>query len=394
MAKAWRIPLAAPDLGAEEIAAVTRVLQSGMLSRGPYQEELESAFARYLGRRHAIGVNSGTSGLHLALLAARVAPGDLVLTTPLSFIASSNCILHCRATPVFVDVDPQTGNLDEAQALQAMGDLAGGGTAGRRWLPPLVGRSRRLKAVLPVHLFGQQAPLGAIVDSAGELGVAVIEDACEALGARRQGRLAGGWGDAAVFGFYANKQITMGEGGLVVTDHEDWAERIRHWRNQHPCQPKGGCDRLQAGFSYRLDEMSAALGLTQLKRLESLLAMRREVARLYQDHLGEIEGVELLKPSAGRQSLSWFVYLIRVRRRFRDVLIERLAQEGIPAKVYFPPIHLQEPFRSLLGYREGAFPVAEEWGATALALPFFPRMAPEQVAGVCRTVREVVTSSG
>ncbi|HSR53646.1 MAG TPA: DegT/DnrJ/EryC1/StrS family aminotransferase [Acidobacteriota bacterium] len=391
MERRWKIPLAKADIGPQERRAVESVLRSGTLSRGPHLEELERVFAQYLGRKHGIGLNSGTSGLHASLVAAEVEPGDWVLTTPLSFIASSNCILHAGAIPIFVDVEAASGNWNPELAQEAIHDLTGGSELQRRrWLPPAFrdAREGRLAALLPVHLFGQCSPLEPMMKVAAERGLAVIEDTCEALGARASGRMAGTQGDAAVFGFYANKQMTMGEGGMVVTDHDLWARRIRSLRNQGRQQPNWTRGP-KAGFNYRLDEMSAALGLVQLRRLEELLEKRRQVAGWYLEQLSGLKDVTTLQDPVSDSHLSWFVFIIRTDNEARQRLQETLREERIECRIYFPPIHLQEPFKSLLGYGRGAFPVAEQWGETSLALPFFPQMKPSQVERVCSVVRRV-----
>ncbi|MCS7039742.1 MAG: DegT/DnrJ/EryC1/StrS family aminotransferase, partial [Caldilineales bacterium] len=259
------IPMSSPDLTDAERAAVAAVLTTPFLSIGPQIEAFERAFAAYVGTRHAVGVNSGTSGLHLAVIAAGVGEGDLVITTPFSFIASANCILYERGIPVFVDVDPVTGNLDPEQAIAAAEDLMTGSAAARRWLPPALRESNarpgKLKAILPVHAYGQPADMDPLLTVARHYGLAVIEDACEAIGAEYRHRRAGTLGDAAVFAFYPNKQMTTGEGGMIVTERDDWADLFRSLRNQGRDVFDAWLNHTRLGYNYRLDEMSAALGL-------------------------------------------------------------------------------------------------------------------------------------
>ncbi|MDW8268610.1 MAG: DegT/DnrJ/EryC1/StrS family aminotransferase, partial [Anaerolineae bacterium] len=283
------IPMSSPDLTDAERAAVAAVLTTPFLSIGPQIEAFERAFAAYVGTRHAVGVNSGTSGLHLAVIAAGVGEGDLVITTPFSFIASANCILYERGIPVFVDVDPVTGNLDPEQAIAAAEDLMTGSAAARRWLPPALRESNarpgKLKAILPVHAYGQPADMDPLLTVARHYGLAVIEDACEAIGAEYRHRRAGTLGDAAVFAFYPNKQMTTGEGGMIVTERDDWADLFRSLRNQGRDVFDAWLNHTRLGYNYRLDEMSAALGLAQLQRIEELLSKRARVAAWYTERL-------------------------------------------------------------------------------------------------------------
>lgn len=380
--------MSSPDLTEAERAAVAAVLATPFLSIGPQIEAFERAFAAYVGTRYAVGVNSGTSGLHLAVLAAGVGEGDLVITTPFSFIASANCILYERGIPVFVDVDPVTGNLDPEQAVAAVADLMAGSSAARRWLPPALreGNTRlgALKAILPVHAYGQPAAMDPLVEVARRYGLAVIEDACEAIGAEYRQRRAGTLGDAAVFAFYPNKQMTTGEGGMIVTDRQDWADLFRSLRNQGRDVFDAWLNHTRLGYNYRLDEMSAALGLAQLQRIEELLAKRARVAAWYTERLA---GSEFFQPpvlAADTTRMSWFVYVVRVRPPLsRAEVMRRLAAAGIPSRPYFTPIHLQPFYRQRFGYTPGAFPVTEHLGETSLALPFSGVMSEDQVDRVC-----------
>ncbi|MCX7789171.1 MAG: DegT/DnrJ/EryC1/StrS family aminotransferase, partial [Chloroflexaceae bacterium] len=289
------IPMSSPDLTDAEIAAVTQVLHTPILSIGPQIKAFEHALATQVGVAHAVGVNSGTSGLHLCVIAAGVSDGDLVLTPSFSFIASANCILYERGVPVFVDVEPATGNIDPNLVAEAAADLARGGLAARRWLPPaLRDHARpqgRLKALLPVHAFGQPADMDPILAVARDHGLAVIEDACEAIGSTYKGRAAGAIGDAAVFAFYPNKQMTTGEGGMIVTSHAEWADLFRSLRNQGRDVFDAWLNHTRLGYNYRMDELSAALGLVQVRRLDELLAKRAQVARWYNERLADLEPV-------------------------------------------------------------------------------------------------------
>lgn len=380
--------MSSPDLTEAERAAVAAVLATPFLSIGPQIEAFERAFAAYVGTRHAIGVNSGTSGLHLAVIAAGVGEGDLVITTPFSFIASANCILYERGIPVFVDVDPVTGNLDPEQAVAAVADLMAGSSAARRWLPPALreGHTRlgALKAILPVHAYGQPAAMDPLLAAARRYGLAVIEDACEAIGAEYRQRRAGTLGDVAVFAFYPNKQMTTGEGGMIVTAREDWADLFRSLRNQGRDVFDAWLNHTRLGYNYRLDEMSAALGLAQLQRIEELLDKRARVAAWYTERLAGSEFFQTPMIAADTTRMSWFVYVVRVRPPLRrDEVMRRLAAVGIPSRPYFTPIHLQPFYRQRFGYTSGVFPVTEHLGEVSLALPFSGVMSEDQVDRVC-----------
>ncbi len=388
------IPMSSPDLTDAEVTAVSQVVQSRFLSIGPQIAAFEQAFAAYTGTRHAAGVNSGTSGLHLCIIAAGVNDGDIVITTPFSFIASANCVLYERGIPLFVDVDGRSGTLDPALLAQAVEDIAHERPTAARWLPPALRDSyrpdrTRLKAILPVHAFGQPADMQPILETARRYNLRVIEDACEAPGAEYHQQRAGTLGDAAVFAFYPNKQMTTGEGGMIVTDHAEWDALFRSLRNQGRDTFNAWLDHTRLGYNYRLDEMSAAVGLVQLQRIEELLARREQVARWYNTHLARIELIErpAVVPSTTR--MSWFVYVVRVRPpALRDELMTRLAELGISSRPYFTPIHLQPFYRQRFGYQRGDFAVTERLGDTSLALPFSGVMTEEQVYTVCQALEK------
>jgi perosamine synthetase len=336
----------------------------------------EREFATRLGARHAVAMSSGTAALHVAMIAAGVGEGDLVLTSPFSFIASANSILFERGTPLFVDIDPKTLTMDPAATVEAIESHAPGG---------------RLKAVLPVHIFGRPVEMRDIVEAARRHRIPVIEDACEAIGASADGVLAGRWGDAAAFGFYPNKQMTTGEGGIFLTDREDWATLARSIRNQGRSDDGSWLEHARLGYNYRLDDLSAALGLAQVRRLDELLGRRAAVAARYDALLRDVEGVKPLAPARPGMSLSWFVYVVRLASGLdRDGLMAALAARGIASRPYFPPIHLQPLYRERFGFRPGMFPHAEAAGASLLALPFHGRLADEDVARVCTVLAEEI----
>lgn len=345
-----------------------------------------------------VGVNSGTSGLHLCVIAAGVGDGDLVITTPFSFIASANCVLYERGVPVFIDVDPMTGNIDPHLVASAVADLTRGGAAADRWLPPALRGARRsvgrLRALLPVHAFGQPTDMDPLIDTARNYDLAIIEDACEAIGAAYKERPAGSLGDAAVFAFYPNKQITTGEGGMIVTNREAWAHLFRSLRNQGRDVFDGWLNHTRLGYNYRLDELSAALGLVQLQRLDEILAKRARVAAWYNERLAGVEWIETPRIAPTTTHMSWFVYVVRILPPAqRDTVVRLLAEFGIPSRPYFTPIHLQPFYREQFGYRGGEFPVTEHLGSVSLALPFSSVMTEAQVDAVCEALCDAVRRS-
>jgi dTDP-4-amino-4,6-dideoxygalactose transaminase len=371
------IPMSEPDIGAAERAAVLEVLDGRTLALGPRLQRFEELLAAKVGARHGVGVSSGTAALHLCLLAAGVGEGDVVVTTPFSFVASANCILYVRARPVFVDVDPKTLTLDPERFERAV---------------QAIGRSgQRVKAVLPVHVFGQAADMDAILTIAERHGLTVIEDACESIGGAYKGRQLGTLGDAGVFAFYPNKQITTGEGGMIVTNDSRWDALARSLRNQGRDVFDEWLAHTRLGYNYRLDEMSAALGLAQMARFDEILAKRARVAGWYHSRLDDLEGVTRPKMSATTTTQSWFVYVIRLGDlATRAHVMRALGERGIPSRPYFSPIHLQPFYRADFGFRPGAFPITEAAGDTCLALPFYGTMPESAVDTVCGALREIL----
>jgi dTDP-4-amino-4,6-dideoxygalactose transaminase len=385
------IPMSSPDLTEREIQAVLDVLRTPRLSMGPQQETFEAAVAGRVGARHAIAVASGTAGLHLAVRAAGITDGDLAITSPFSFVASANVLLYERAVPIFVDVDPLTGNLDPAQAEEAIHDLLKGGERARKRQPRRGGGSGALKALLPVDAFGQPADYEALTQETSKHELALIEDSCEAFGAMHQGKPAGMFGDAGVFAFYPNKQITTGEGGVIVTDRDDWAEVMRSLRNQGRAPGDTWLQHTHLGYNYRMDELSAALGAAQMARLDELIDRRARVAGWYGERLSEQAGVSTLPISPATTRMSWFVYVVRFDAGLdRQVIARRLESHGIPSRPYFTPIHLQPYFVERFAYHPGDFPVAEDLGRRSLALPFSSVMTEAQVETVCAALRQAI----
>ena len=387
-----KIPMSSPDLTDLERQAVQDVLNTPTLSMGPHTPAFENTFCDLTGAKHAIAVNSGTAGLHLCVRAAGIGEGDLVITTPFSFVASSNVLLFENAVPVFVDIDPRTGNIDTLLLTEAARDLAEGGKKADKWLPRKgSGKKRALKALLPVDVFGQPADHDPIQKIAKHLDLKVIEDSCEALGATYKGKQAGTFGESAVFAFYPNKQITTGEGGVIITSDDKAADFMRALRNQGRAPGDTWLQHTYLGYNYRIDEMSAALGTVQMRRLDELLKKRDRVAGWYNERLSEIPMIETPIVDTNTTRMSWFVYVIRFDKSIdRDALVKRLDARGIPARPYFAPIHLQPYMVERFGYRAGDFPVTEDLGNRSLALPFSGVMTEEQVEHVCAAIREEI----
>jgi perosamine synthetase len=370
------IPLARPVLGEAEERAVIEVLRSGQLSLGPCVEQFERAFASRLGAPHASAVSSGTAGLHLALRAVGVQDGDEVVTSPFSFVASANAAIYERARPVFADIDPLTLNLDPQAAAAVV--------------------TERTRALLPVHIFGYPADMPAFERLAAEKGLAIVEDACEALGAvHADGRAVGARGHPAAFGFYANKQLTTGEGGMVTLGDAALKARIDSERNQGRAPDMGWLDHDRLGFNYRLSDIACAIGVAQLRRLDESLAARGQVAERYRQALGEVEGLELPCADAAGDVRGWFVFVVQLPRGVdRDQTVRTLAASGIQSKPYLPAIHLMSFYRERFGHRLGEFPVCEDVAARSLALPFFPQMSEGQVASVAEALRSALAVGG
>jgi len=371
-----QIPLSSPDIRDQDRAAVLAVLDSGTLSLGPRLPAFEHAIAKLTKSRYAVAVNSGTSALHLCVKAAGIGEGDEVITTPFSFVASANCILFERAKPVFVDIDPISYNIDVSKIEDAI--------------------TPRTKAILPVHVFGRPCGLAEITAVAQKHGLIVIEDSCEAIGAQYQGRSVGSFGQTGVFAFYPNKQLTTGEGGVIVTDDAKIAARCRSWRNQGRSEADGWLEHDSLGYNYRLSELNCALGISQFSRLPEILAARTRVAELYDEILRDCSDVAapaLTEPGA---VISWFVYVVRLSDEFdrtdRNHVIATLQQQGIGCRNYFPPIHLQPLYRNAFGFGPGDFPVAEHVADRTIALPFFNRLSAGEISSVCNSLQAALQS--
>jgi perosamine synthetase len=363
------IPLARPDLGPREEQLVLEVLRSGQLSLGPVLRQFEEAFAAAVGTRHAVAVSSGTAGLHLGVRLAGAGPGDEVVTSPFSVVASAHCALYEGAEPVFADIDPATFNLDPAAVEAAI--------------------TPRTRAIVPVHIFGMPCRIDEINAIAARHGIKVVEDAAEALGARRQGRLVGTHGNPAVFAFYPNKQITTGEGGMVTTDDDDLAAGLHSLANQGRADAGNWLEHDRLGWNYRMSDVSAAIGLGQVERLDEILASRAAVAARYAELLRGVDGITPPAEVEG-DTRSWFVYPVLVAEGVdRDRVLELLWAEGVQAKPYLPAIHLQ-PFYRSRGHREGELPVCEAISRRSLAVPFFAAITRDDQERVVQTLARAV----
>ena len=368
------IPLSSPDVTQAEIDAVLAVLQTDRLSIGPHLEAFEAACAARSGRKYGIGVNSGTSGLHLCVKALGLGEGDEVITTPFSFVATTNCILFERARPVFVDIDPDSYNMDPAAIEAAI--------------------TPRTKAMLPVEVFGNTAHFDEYERIARQHDLRLIEDCCEAMGGGLGARPAGSFGECGVFAFYPNKQITTGEGGMIVTDREDVRNLCTSLRNQGRAT-EAWLSHARMGFNYRMSEINAALGKVQMDRLDEILAKRRQVAQMYNDALADVDGIHL-PPMAQPDKASWFVYVIRLAESFtqadRDAILAGLRAAGIGCSNYFVPIHLQPYVMDILGTKAGYYPITERIAARTIALPFFANLSKDDVGRIRGVLSDALAS--
>jgi perosamine synthetase len=388
-----KINMSSPDITELEREAVNAVMHTISLSNGERIVQFEKRMCDYLASRHAIGVSSGTSGLHLCMIAAGIHDNDVVITTPFSFIASANAILYERAIPLFVDVDEETGNINPDLVAAAVHELSMGRC--KDLLPPALRNSNSppgpVKAIMPVHAFGQPADMDPIMKAAQDKELIVVEDACEALGSEYKNKKAGLMGDAAVFAFYPNKQITTGEGGMIVTTHAEWDALFRSLRNQGRDEFNGWLNHNRLGYNYRMDELSAALGIAQMQRIDELIVKRSRVAEWYNQRLTHVENIHIPDVHPNTTRMSWFVYVIRIKPPIdRDQVIMELHKMGIPSRPYFTPIHLQPFYRQRFGYREGDFPVTEKLGRTSLALPFSSAMEENEVDDVCQVLTKLL----
>ncbi|RNC80846.1 MAG: DegT/DnrJ/EryC1/StrS family aminotransferase [Phycisphaera sp.] len=378
------IPLSKPDVGPLEMEMVREVIQSGRLAIGPMTERFEKLIASRAGCSHGVAVSSGTGGLHLLMQAMEIGIGDEVITTPLSFVASSNPIVYVGARPVFVDICPKTLNMDPDKLEAAI--------------------SPRTKAIVAVEAFGNPAHMDAYAQIAAKYEIPLIEDSCEALGSTHKGRPCGSFGRAGVFGFYPNKQITTGEGGMIVTDDTRLAQICMSLRNQgrdtfpdsaSEAQRLGSwLQHPRIGFNYRMDELSAAMGCAQMRRFDEMMERRESVARMYIERLSGTESLVL--PTIEPESqMTWFVFVVRLTTDFtiddRDRIVEGLRMHDVGSATYFPCIHLQPPYREKYGFQPGDFPIAESVSNRTIALPFFNDLTEREIDLICQTLEVMIS---
>jgi perosamine synthetase len=367
------IHLSRPDITEQEIQAVCEVLRSPNLSLGPKLPQFEQAFADYIGRRRAVAVNSGTSGLFLSLSAMGIGNGDEVVTTPFTFIASTTTIMMTDAKPVFVDIDRETLNIDSSKIESAI--------------------TEKTRAILPVEMFGNPADFDKICAIADKYNLPVIEDSCEALGSSLNGKKAGTFGKMSVFGFYPNKQITTGEGGMILTDDDNLADKCVSLRNQGRNKGNSWLHHERLGYNFRLSDINCALGIAQLERIKQMKAKRQQVAKWYQELLADDE--RLLVPGELQGcDINWFVFVVRLCDKYaaeqRNLILQKMTEKGIQVNNYFPPVHLQPFIAKQFGHKEGDFPITEAISQRTIALPFYNNLKQDEVAFVCQTLKNIL----
>ncbi len=373
-----KVPLSSPDIVGKDIEAVVEVMNTRFLSIGPKVVEFEKRIGSYAGVRYAVAVNSGTSALHLIIRGLGIGEGDMVITTPFSFIASSNCILFEKGRPLFEDIEKDTLNLDADKVEEKLESMS------REELA-------KVKALLVVDAFGQPADWDRFKEIGKKYNLRLIEDSAEALGAEYKGKKAGSLGEAGVFAFYPNKQITTGEGGVLVTDNEELVKLTRSMRNQGRGGSGEWLDHERLGYNYRIDELSAALGCSQMERIEEILDKRERVAKMYYEKLGELDEIQVPYISPYINKMSWFVYVIRLSRGIdRNKVIKFLRENGVECKPYFTPIHLQPFYRKMFGFREGDFPITEDVSGRTIALPFFNNLQKEEIEYVTEKLKKSI----
>jgi len=370
-----KIPLAQPDITDLERKVVLEVLRTPRLSLGPKLKEFERKIAKYVRVKYVVAVNSGTSALHLIIRALNIKDGDEVITTPFSFIASANCILFERAKPIFVDIDEKTLNINPEKIEEKI--------------------TKKTKAILAVDIFGHPADWDKILEIAKKYNLKVIEDSAEALGSEYKGKRCGSFGDAAIFGFYPNKQIVTDEGGVVLTNNKRIADLCRSMANQGRKIKKGKwLEHIQLGYNYRMPEVCAAMGIAQLSRIKEILKKRERVAQLYNKKLKNFPEIEV-SYVAPNVKMSWFVYVIKLSEKYsknnRDKIIEKMAKRGVQCSNYFQSIHLQPFYRRKFGYKSGSFPATESVSQRTIALPFYNNLKEKEINFVVKNLKEIIT---
>lgn len=361
-----KYPIAKPYITKKEEKYVLKVLHSDVLSIGPYVKEFEKKFAKFIGTKYACAVSSGTAGLHLAMISAGIKPGDEVITSPFSFIASSNSILYVGARPVFIDIDPLTYNLDPKEIEKKI--------------------NKKTKAILVVHIFGQSADMDPIIRLARKYKLKIIEDACESIGAKYKNKKVGTFGESAIFAFYPNKQMTTGEGGMITTNNKKVYDLCCSLRNQGRNQNMQWLDHERLGFNYRMDEMSAAVGLAQIEKINFLIKERQKLASLYNKALVYYDDIVQIPGKGNGRNHTYFVYVIKLKnsRINRDTVIKNMQKKGISTKAYLPSIHLFSFYKKMFNYKKGDFPISESVSKNSLALPFYIGLKKKDIEIICQ----------
>lgn len=364
-----KIQIAKPYIQDEDIKGVVDVLKSSWLSLGPKYKEFEKHLAKYVGVKYAVAVSSGTTALHLGVRAFGFRAGDEVVTSPFSFVASSNCLLYENVKPVFVDIEEETLNINPSLIEQAI--------------------TKNTKAILPIHIFGQSAEMSEIMKLAKRYNLKVLEDACESLGATYRGQMVGTNGDIGTYAFYPNKQMTTGEGGMLVTNSKNIYDLCDSLRNQGRSKNGDWLVHERMGYNYRIDEMSASLGITQLKKIDWMIEEKRRIASWYNSMLQAIAGVDI--PVVGQdRTHSWFVYVIRVKKGKRNKLMNQLGNLGIQTRPYLPVIHLQPFMKKMFNFKRGDFPVAEKVADETLALPLYIGLKLRDIEYISDKIRKIL----
>lgn len=365
------INLAQPDITQKEIDIVTEVMKSNILSIGPKINEFEQKFKDYFHVKHAIAVNSGTSGLHLLVKSLDIKEGDEVITTPFSFVASTNCFLFERAKPVFIDIDKDTLNMNIDKIEEKITD--------------------KTKAILVVDVFGHPNNMEKIKRIGDKYKIKIIEDSCEAIGSEYNGIKSGTLGDCGVFAFYPNKQITTGEGGMIITNNDEIADLCRSLRSQGRAITGMWLHHERIGYNYRMNELQAAIGIVQMERLDEILEKRQKVANMYNERLKEIKGIIIPYIDTKVTKMSWFVYVIRLNSDIdRNKVLEYLSNNNIGCKPYFSPIHLQPYMKKVFGFKQNDFPITEKISNSTIALPFYNNLTIDEIDYIAEKLEEAI----
>ncbi len=370
-----KIYLSRPDICEKDIQAVTEVLKGPNLAFGPKMEEFEEKIAKYIGRKYAVSVNSGTSALFLCIKALGIEKGDEVITTPFTFIASTNCILMVDAKPVFVDIDPDNLNIDPKKIEEKI--------------------TKKTKAILPVEVFGNAAGMDSVCKIAKKHNLPVIEDSCEALGSELNGKKTGTFGTVGTFAFYPNKQMTTGEGGMIVTDNKKIADMCISLRNQGRGKGGGWLAHERLGYNFRMSDINAALGIAQLERIKEFIQKRQRVAGWYQEILAD-DGRIIMPEAPKGCKMSWFVFVVRLKTPYslkRNKILNAMLAEKIQVGNYFPSVTLQTFMVKKFGYKDGDFPIADETCKSTIALPFYNNLSKDEVSLVCKTLKKCLDSA-